>query len=166
MVSIYWATSTTMYVIFLIHTITLRGSNYHFNKWGSERLKRLRTFPYATELLSRKLRWAQSWFMSKSHSILWNHAVSTLPHTHHMPSSCVETLLAFDFRPSHLTLYPATPSTRATNSSGKTIPPLSVLFLWDSSGWARGFFSGWRSLVIVHYSMHPSCTLHLIAYIN
>ena len=61
LVPIYWATTNihTIYVISLIHTITLRGSNYHFSKW-SEGLKRLSPLPSATQLFSSKLRYEPS----------------------------------------------------------------------------------------------------------
>ena len=55
LVPIYWATTNTIYVISLIHTITLRGSNDHFNKW-SEGLKRLSSLLSAAQLFSSKLR--------------------------------------------------------------------------------------------------------------
>lgn len=53
---IYWATTNTMYVMSLIHTITLRGRNDHFNKW-SEGLKRLvSSLLSAAQLFSSKLK--------------------------------------------------------------------------------------------------------------
>lgn len=52
---IYWATTNTIYVMSLIHTITLRGRNDHFNKW-SEGLKRL-----VSSLLSAAQLFSSSW---------------------------------------------------------------------------------------------------------